>query len=196
MKLELNKNELERALIALGKLVSRTASLPQFRSLKIEATEKEIRFSTCTPLEQITFRMESPSEEPFHCIVPFEEFRMALRSCRNKTLELEYGEGILRVGETTFLHEQSVEWPIICKGEQEAYSELPKEFVSLLATAAPLVDREEARAIMRGINLSPWQKRLRLWTGRRRAPSCGGSIFPAKESRRQTAESCCISRFR
>ncbi len=154
MKLELNKNELERALIALGKLVSRTASLPQFRSLKIEAKEKEIRFSTCTPLEQITFRMESPPEGSFHCIVPFEEFRMALRSCRNKTLELEYREGVLRVGETTLLHEQSVEWPIICKGEQEAYSELPKEFVSLLATAAPLVDREEARAIMRGINLS------------------------------------------
>ena len=129
MKLELNKNELERALIALGKLVSRTASLPQFRSLKIEATEKEIRFSTCTPLEQITFRMESPSEGSFHCFVPFEEFRMALRSCRNKTLELEYGEGILHVGETTLLHEQSVEWPIICKGEQEAYSELPKEFL-------------------------------------------------------------------
>ena len=154
MKLELNKNELERALIALGKLVSRTASLPQFRSLKIEATEKEIRFSTCTPLEQITFRMDSPSEGSFHCIVPFEEFRMALRSCRNKTLELEYREGILRVGETTLLHEQSVEWPIICKGEQEAYSELPKEFLFFLAKAAPLVDREEARAIMRGINLS------------------------------------------
>ena len=122
MKLEVNKNELERALIVLGKLVSRTASLPQFRSLKIEAKEKEIHFSTCTPLEQITFRMESPSEGSFHCIGPFEEFRMALRSCRNKTLELEYGEGILRVGETTLLHEQSVEWPIICKGEQEAYS--------------------------------------------------------------------------
>ena len=29
MKLELNKNELERALIALGKLVSRTASLKE-----------------------------------------------------------------------------------------------------------------------------------------------------------------------
>lgn len=79
---------------------------------------------------------------------------MALRSCRNKTLELEYGEGILRVGETTLLHEQSVEWPIICKGEQEAYSELPKEFLFFLAKAAPLVDREDARAIMQGINLS------------------------------------------
>ena len=136
------------------RFIESAASLPQFRSLKIEATEKEIRFSTCTPLEQITFRMESPPEGSFHCIIPFEEFRMALRSCRNKTLELEYREGILRVGETTLLHEQSVEWPIICKGEQEAYSELPNEFLFSLAKAAPLVDREEARAIMRGINLS------------------------------------------
>ena len=155
MKLEVNKNELERALIALGKLVSRTASLPQFRSLQIETTERKIHFSTCTPLEQITFQMESPSEGAFHCVVvPFEEFRMALRSCRNKMLELEYGEGILRVGETTLLHERSVEWPVFCKGEQEAFSELPKEFVSLLAKAAPLVDREEVRSIVRGINLS------------------------------------------
>ena len=154
MKLEVNKNELERALIALGKLVSRTASLPQFRSLKIEMTEKEIHFSTCSALEQITFRMESPSEGSFHSVVPFEVFRMALRSCRNKTLGLEYGEGILRVGETTLLHEQSVEWPVFCKEEQEEFSELPKEFVSLLAKAAPLVDREEVRSIVRGINLS------------------------------------------
>ena len=154
MKLEINKNELERALIALGKLVSRTASLPQFRSLKIEMTEKEIHFSTCSALEQITFRMESPSEGSFLCVVSFEKFRMALCSCRNKMLELEYGERILRVGETTLLHEQSVEWPVFCKGEQEAFSELPKEFVSLLAKAAPLVDREEVRSIVRGINLS------------------------------------------
>ena len=154
MKLEVNKNELERALIALGKLVRRTASLPQFRSLKIEMTEKEIHFSTCSALEQITFRMGSPSEGSFLSVVPFEEFRMALRSCRNKTLELEYDEGILRVGETTLLHEQSVEWPVFCKEEQEEFSELPKEFVSLLAKAAPLVDREEVRSIVRGINLS------------------------------------------
>ena len=51
MKLEVNKNELERALIALGKLVSRTASLPQFRSLKIEMTfhsRSRNTFSSCS----------------------------------------------------------------------------------------------------------------------------------------------------
>ena len=36
MKIEVNKNELERALIALGKLISRMSPIPEHKSLLIE----------------------------------------------------------------------------------------------------------------------------------------------------------------
>ena len=154
MKLEMNRNELERALIALGKLVCRTAAAAEFKSLRIEARENEIRFSTCSLSEQITFKTACRSEGTFHCIVGFDEFRNAVRSCRNKVLEIENSEGVLRVGERTLLPMSGVEWRVPCENEHCSVSELPKGFVSLLAEAAQLVNRNEPRMIMRGINLS------------------------------------------
>ena len=154
MKLEMNRNELERALIALGKLVCRTAAAAEFKSLWIEAGENEIRFSTCSLSEQITFKTACRSEGIFHCIVGFDEFRNAIRSCRNKVLEIEDNEGTLRVGERTLFHVSGVEWRVPCENEHCSVSELPKGFVSLLAEAAQLVNRNEPRMIMRGINLS------------------------------------------
>ena len=96
MKLEMNKNELAGALIALGKLICRTSTAAEFKTLRIEAGENQVRFSTCSQSEQITFKTECRSEGAFHCIVGFDEFRDAVRSGRNKTLELENGDSVLR----------------------------------------------------------------------------------------------------
>ena len=154
MKLEVNRNELAGALIALGKLVCRTAAEAEFKALRIEAGENRVRFSTCSQSEQITFKTECRSEGAFHCIVGFDEFRDAVRSGRNKTLEIEDDEGTLRVGERTLFPMSGVEWRVPGKVEHCSVSELPKNFVSLLSEAAQLVDRNEPRRIMRGINLS------------------------------------------
>ena len=85
MKLEMNKNELAGALIALGKLICRTSTAAEFKALRIEAGENRVRFSTCSLSEQITFKTECRSEGAFHCIVGFDEFRDAVRSGRNDT---------------------------------------------------------------------------------------------------------------
>ena len=154
MKLEVNRNELVGALIALGKLVCRTAAEAEFKALRIEAEENRVRFSTCSQSEQITFKTECRSEGAFHCIVGFDEFRDAVRSGRNKTLELENGDSVLRVGERTLFPMSGVEWRGLQEGEHCTISELPEGFVSLLSEAAQLVNRNEPRVIMRGINLS------------------------------------------
>ena len=44
MKIEVNKNELERALIALGKLISRMSPVPEHKSLLIECRDNKICF--------------------------------------------------------------------------------------------------------------------------------------------------------
>ena len=154
MKLEVNRNELTGALIALGKLVCRTAAEAKFKALQIEAGENQARFSTCSQSEQITFKTECRSEGAFHCIVGFDEFRDAVRGCRNKVLEIEDGEGTLRVGDRTLFPMSSVEWRVPSENEHSIVSELPKGVVSLLSEAAQLVNRNEPRMIMRGINLS------------------------------------------
>ena len=154
MKLEVNKNELAGALIALGKLVCRTAAEAEFKTLRIEAGENQVRFSTCSQAEQITFKTECRSEGAFHGIVGFDEFRDAVRSGRNKVLEIEDSDSVLRVGDRTLFPMSGVEWLVPRENEHSTVSELPEGFVSLLAEAAQLVNRNEPRRIMRGINLS------------------------------------------
>ena len=154
MKLEMNKNELAGALIALGKLVCRTSTAAESKALRIEAGENQVRFSTCSLSEQITFKTECRSEGAFHCIVGFDEFRDAVRSGRNKALEIENGDSVLRIGDRTLFPMSGVEWLVPRENEHSTVSELPKGFVSLLAEGAQLVNRNEPRMIMRGINLS------------------------------------------
>ena len=154
MKLEMNKNELAGALIALGKLVCRISTEAEFKALRIEAGKNQVRFSTCSQSEQITFKTECRSEGAFHCIVGFDEFRDAVRSGRNKVLEIEDSDSVLRVGDRTLFPMSGVEWRVPRENEHSTVSELPKGFVSLLSEAAQLVNRNEPRMIMRGINLS------------------------------------------
>ena len=153
MKIEVNKNELERALIALGKLISRMSPIPEHKSLLIECKDGKICFSTRSPSEQITFRTACAGEIEFRFIVGFDEFRDAVRGYRNKVLEIEDNEGILRVGERTLFPVSGVEWRVPCESEHCSVSELPKDFVALFAAASPLVDRNNPRKVLQGINL-------------------------------------------
>ena len=153
MKIEENKNELERALIALGKLISRMSPVPEYKSLLIECKDGKVCFSTRSPSEQMTFRTACTGEVEFHCIVGFEEFRDAVRSYRNKILEIEDGEGVLRVGERNLFHVLGAEWSVPGESEHCSVSELPKDFVALFAAASPLVDRNNPRKVLQGINL-------------------------------------------
>lgn len=153
MKIEVNKNELERALIALGKLISRMSPVPEHKSLLVECKDGKVCFSTRSPSEQMTFRTACAGEVEFHCIVGFDEFRNAVRGYRNKVLEIEENEGPLRVGERTLLPMSGVEWRSFQEGEHCSVSELPKDFVALFAAASPLVDRNNPRKVLQGINL-------------------------------------------
>lgn len=153
MKTEMNKNELERALIALGKLISRMSPIPEHKSLLVECKDGKVCFSTRSPSEQMTFRTACAGEVEFRCIVGFDEFRDAVRGYRNKVLEIEDNEGILRVGERTLFPVSGVEWRVPCESEHCSVSELPKNFVALFAAASPLVDRNNPRKVLQGINL-------------------------------------------
>lgn len=153
MKIEVNKNELERALIALGKLISRMSPVPEHKSLLVECKDGKVCFSTRSPSEQMTFRTACAGEVEFRCIVGFDEFRDAVRGYRNKVLEIEDNEGTLRVGDRTLFPKSGVEWRVPDESEHCSDSELPKDFVALFAAASPLVDRNNPRKVLQGINL-------------------------------------------
>ena len=152
--IEVNKNTLASALPALGKLICRTSPLMLCKSIKIESEDRTLRLSTCGISEGITFELESESEDEFCCMVGFDEFRDAVRGGRNKTVCLNYEAGTLLVGDRYLMTVKDVEWPDFSPKVEAKNCLLPDGVVNLFARAAQIVDRNEARAILRGINLS------------------------------------------
>ena len=152
--IEVNKNTLASALPALGKLICRTSPLMLCKSIKIESEDKTLKLSTCGVSEGITFELETDSEDEFCCIVGFDEFRDAVRGGRNKTVCLNYEAGVLLVGDRYLMTVKDVEWPDLSPKVEAKNCLLPDGVINLFAKAAQIVDRNEPRATLRGINLS------------------------------------------
>ena len=152
--IEVNKNELASALPALGKLICRTSPLVFCKSIKIEAEDRTLRLSTCNLTESVSFELETESEEEFSCIVGFDEFRDAVKGGRNKTVELTFEADVLQVGDRHLIAARGVEWPDISPKVEAPTCLLPENVVGMFAKAAQIVDRNEAREVLRGINLS------------------------------------------
>ena len=151
--IEVNKNSLASALPALGKLICRTSPMTLFKSIKIESADGKLRLATCGASEEISFELESESEDVFCCVVGFDEFRDAVRSGRNKTVGLTYEAGTLLVGDRYLITVKDVEWPDFTPKTEVKNCELPEGVVGMFARAAQAVDRNEPRAVLRGINL-------------------------------------------
>ena len=151
--IEVNKNTLAGAFGALGKLICRTSPLALCKSIKIEAEDRTVRLSTCGLTEGISFELETGGEEVFCCMVGFDEFRDAVKSGRNKTVEVAFEAGLLLVGDRYLMTVKDVEWPNFMPKTEVKNCELPEGVVGMFARAAQAVDRNEVRAILRGINL-------------------------------------------
>ena len=153
MQIEVSRGELSGALGALGKLVSRTSPMELYRSLRIEGKNNQISFQTVGLDEAITYTIPAECVEEFAAIVNFDEFRTIVRASRNKSLVLTCEPGKFGI-DHCLIRTFNLEWPIerVEEGDCEV-SDLPENFVGLLATAAPIVNRVETRKILQGIHL-------------------------------------------
>ena len=151
--IEVNKNTLAGAFGALGKMICRTSPLALCKSVKVEAAEGKLRLSTCGLNEEVSFELETGSDEVFSCLVGFDEFRDAVKSGRNKTVEVAFEAGLLLVGDRYLMTVKDVEWPDFTPKTEVKKCELPEGVIAMFARAAQAVDRNEVRAVLRGINL-------------------------------------------
>jgi len=151
--IEVNKSMLAGAFGALGKMICRTSPLALCKSIKVDATEGKLRLSTCGLNEEVSFEIETGGEEVFCCQVGFDEFRDAVKSGRNKTVEVAFEAGLLLVGDRYLMTVKDVEWPDFTPRTEVKSCELPEGVVGMFARAAQAVDRNEVRAVLRGINL-------------------------------------------
>ena len=154
MQIEVSKNELSGALSALGKLVCRTAPVELFRSLLIEGKGDTVAFQTTSIDETITCAIPAEGAGEFRAVVNFDEFRTVVRYGRNKSSVLAYEDGKFAV-DNCAMRTLDVEWPEEHVEEKRfVTAELPGTFIpGYLAVAAPIVDRNGYRMVLRGIHL-------------------------------------------
>ena len=154
MQIEVLKSELAGALSALGKLVVRTSPVELFRSLLIEGKGDALSFQTTSIDETITCTIPAEGTGEFRVIVNFDEFRTVARYGRNKSVVLAYEDGKFAV-DNCAMRTLDIEWLEEHHEESKCkVAELPENFIGkYLATAAPIVDRNGYRMVLRGIHL-------------------------------------------
>ena len=105
--------------------------------------------------EETEFRMDAEGLNAFKVAMDFDLFRSLVRNSRNKSIKFEFADGVLRIDDVLVAPIEG-EWPVteVPQGENVTTSPLPENFVEILSAAAPLVDLNEPRKVLRGMNLS------------------------------------------
>ena len=153
MQIPINKTVIAGALPALGKLVSRTSSV--FQAVQIEGHDNILFFRTCNATERIEFRLFADIDEAFPAVlVEFEQLRLAVRNCKKKTLglDVENGEVFIEGVKLTPVKGSFPE-PEQISNHDASTTPLPANFIEKLSAAAPLVDLNDQRNILHGMNL-------------------------------------------
>ena len=157
MQIPVNKNSLASALSALGKLVSRTSLIRTYQAIQIEGKANILYFRTRNVTEEIEFRLFADLEEDFPAtLVEFEQFRLAVRNCKNKSLKLAIDNGEVFI-EGVKLAPVDGHFPVpeIIPDQDVCVTELSADTLSALEKLAPIADKgQDVRKVLRGINIS------------------------------------------
>ena len=138
--MRIEKKVLNDALRILGKMVCQTSPAEVFRGVRFVGTPGDVLAVVTDGVEQVSLRIDAEVEGVVDFLVEYRTLREMVRTARGGKIELEG---------------RKVEYPA-----QEAVpvdatvTELPVEFTELLASAAPIINRNEPRAVLRGVNLS------------------------------------------
>jgi hypothetical protein len=163
MMLKVEKSELCRTVSVLGKVVSQRSQAAVYRSVRIKGADGRLRFSAMDGAEQVTMALPATGDGAFDTVVDFSDLRDVLKGGRTGELVLQATGNGLAVTEVIRGHEISrvlndygtAIWPEEEPIPDEAAGiELPDNITALLLEAAPIVNRQDVRPVLRGINLS------------------------------------------
>lgn len=139
-EMRIEKKVLNDALRILGKVVCQTSTVEVFRGIRFVGTPEKVLATATDGVELVSLRLDAETEGAEDFFVEYRVLREMVRTARGNRIVLEG---------------RKVEYP-----PQEvvpadaAVVELPVEFAELLASAAPIINRNEPRAVLRGVNLS------------------------------------------
>ena len=138
--MRIEKKVLNDALRILGKVVCQTSPAEVFRGVRFVGTPGDVLAMATDGVEQVSLRIDAEVEGAEDLFVEYRALREMARAARGSRIELEG---------------RKVEYPAPEVVPADAtVVELPVEFAELLASAAPIINRNEPRAVLRGVNLS------------------------------------------
>ena len=138
--MKIKKSVLADALKVLGKVVSQTSPVEVLRSVRFLGVGEQVWLTATDGVESVTVEVIGDAGEMEEFTGEYKALRELIRSTRGGEVEVTG---------------KSLEWPELEEVPEEAVSvELPASFGELLALAAPVMDRDGARLILRGVNLS------------------------------------------
>ena len=138
--MRVEKKTLNDALRVLGKVVCQTSPVELYRSIRFTGDEDGAMAMATDGVEVVSVMLDAFAENEFDFCVPFRELKDLVRASRSETLELT----------GKFIEFPAAEEPT---AESEAV-ELDSNFCEYLAQAAPIINCQEYRKVLQGINLS------------------------------------------
>ena len=138
--MRIEKKVLNDALRILGKMVCQTSPAEVFRGVRFVGTPGDVLAMATDGEEQVSLRIDAEVEGTEDFFVEYRVLREMVRTTKGSRIGLTGGK---------------VEYPAQEVVPADAtIVELPVEFAELLASAAPIINRNEPRAVLRGVNLS------------------------------------------
>ena len=139
-EMRIEKKVLNDALRILGKMVCQTSPAEVFRGVRFVGTPGDVLAMATDGVEQVSLRIDAEVEGAEDFFVEYRALREMVRTAKGSRIELKG---------------RKVEYPAQeAVPADAAVVELPVEFAELLASAAPIINRNEPRAVLRGVNLS------------------------------------------
>ncbi len=158
--MKLNKNELAHALTALGKLICRTSENELYKAVHIRRKDNKAVFTVQSQTESLSVEIpaETESDAPIDRLVYYADLKDAVKGTAAGTarfldnaVQVESGRKIF----TRALPEVPCKWSDNIHVPDDAQKlPLPDGIVSMLNTAASVVNRMEPRLPLRGMNVS------------------------------------------
>ena len=138
--MRIEKKVLNDALRILGKMVCQTSPAEVFRGVRFVGTPGDVLAMATDGEEQVSLRIDAEVEGAEEFFVEYRALREMVRTAKGSRIELK-GRKV------EYLAQEAVP-------ADATVVELSVEFAELLASAAPIINRNEPRAVLRGVNLS------------------------------------------
>ena len=140
VKMRVEKKVLNDALRILGKVVCQTSPVELYRSIRFTGDEDGAMAMATDGVEVISVMLDAFAENEFDFCVPYKDLKELVRTNRSETLELTG---------------KMIEFPQVESVPENARTvSLDANFCEYLAQAAPVINRNEYRLVLQGVNLS------------------------------------------